>query len=180
MCRLFYLPRELSVVVITAVYLPPDANVSVPLLLLHDVITGQMQDYPEGTFLVAGDFNKACLKTLLLRFVQYEQGPTRGENILDRVYSNLKQAYRTVPLPHPGTSDHLSLLLVPAYTPLRRKTKPVVKSVKTWPEGALTQLQDCFKSTERSVFDHLELLERTDTVLSYIKHCTDTVTVGLS
>lgn len=75
MFRLFYLPRELSVVVIMAVYLPPDANVSVALLLLHDVITRQMQDYPEGAFLVAGEFNKACLKTLLLRFVLCEQGP---------------------------------------------------------------------------------------------------------
>ena len=30
-CRPFYLPRELTVVIITAVYIPPDANISIAL-----------------------------------------------------------------------------------------------------------------------------------------------------
>src|SRR4029434_7919197 len=54
--------------------------------------------------------------------------------------------------------------LIPAYTPLRRKTKPYIKNIKIWPEGALSQLQD--------------LEEYTGTVLSYINHCTDTVTAA--
>lgn len=49
--------------------------------------------------------------------------------------------------------------------------------MKTWPEGALSQLQDCFGNTEWTVFDCLELNEYTETVLFYIKTCTDNVTV---
>ncbi len=178
MCRPFYLPRELTVAIITAVYITPDVNVSIALSLLHDAVTKQMRDHPDGFFVVAGDFNRACLKSVLPRFVQYVQCPTRGENTLDLVYSNWKQAYKTFPLPHMGMSDHLSLLLVPAYILLRKKTKPVTKTVKVWPEGALDQLQDCFQHTDWNIFEHLELQERTDAVLGYIKHCTDTVTVN--
>lgn len=57
--------------------------------------------------------------------------PTRGENRLDHVYTNIKQAYRAIPLPHLGLSDHISLL-TPAYTPLRRKTSPHKVTIKTW------------------------------------------------
>ncbi len=141
------------------------------------MICRQQKAHPEGAFIVAGDFNQACLKTVLPKFVQYIQGPTRGKNTLDRVYSNLKEAYRITPLPHLGLSDHISVLSVPAYKPLRRRIRPVRRTVKTWPEGALSQLQDCFGSTEWTVFDCLELNEYTETVLFYIKTCTDNVTV---
>ena len=127
--------------------------------------------------IIATGFNQACLKTVLPRFVQYVRSSTGGNNTLDRVYSNIKHANRAVPLPHLGLSDHLSLLLIPAYTPLRRKTKPVTKTVKTWPEGALSQLQDCFGHTDWSILEQQDLQGFTDTVLSYIKYCTDNVTV---
>ncbi len=176
-CRPFYLPREITAVVITAVYIPLSANAGIALSLLHDVINKQMRDHPDGAFVVAGNLNTACLRTVLPRFVQYVDCPTRGDNTLDRVYSNLRQAYKAVPLPHLDMSDHLSLLLVPAYIPLRRKAKPETKTVQTWPEGALGQLQDCFLTTDWKVFEHPELQVYTDSVLSYIMHCTDTVTV---
>lgn len=137
-----------------------------------------MQAHPDGAFIVAGDFNQACLKTVLPNFVQYVQCFTRGKNTLDHVYSNLKQAYRAVPLPHLGMSDHLSLFLVPAYTPLRKKSKPATKNIKIWPERALSQLQDCFERTEWSILDHLDLQEHTETVLFYINIYTPTKNHG--
>lgn len=97
-------------------------------------------------------FSQACLKTVLPKFVQYAQCPTRGKITLDPMYSNLKQAYRAIPLPHLGMSDLLSLLLCPKYVPLRKRTQPVMKTVKIWPEGELSQLQDCFETTEWSIF----------------------------
>ena len=118
-------------------YIPPDANISIALSLLYDTINKQMKGHQEGVFIVAGDFNKACLKTVLPRFVQYVQCPTRGDNTLDHVYSNLKQAYKAVPLPHLDTSDHLSLFLAPSFTTLRRKNKPETKKITTWPAARL-------------------------------------------
>ena len=110
--------------------------------------------------------------------MQYVQGPTRGKNTLDRLYSNLKKAYRTIPLPHLGRSAYISLLSVPAYIPLRRRIKPAKRTVKLWPEGALSQLQDCFDHTEWAVFEQLELNDRIESVLFYFKTCTDNVTVN--
>ncbi|KAK0148357.1 NLR family CARD domain-containing protein 3 [Merluccius polli] len=102
---------------------------------------------------------------------------TRGKNTLDHVYSNVKHAYRAIPLPHLGQSDHLSLLLSPAYTPLSRSTRPTTKTIRTWPENALPRLQDCFTVTDWVLFEHHELETFTSTVLDYIKFCIGNVTV---
>lgn len=93
---------------------------------------------------IAGDFNHADLKTVLPKFHQHVKCATRGANILDKVYSNVKLGYRATPLPHLGQSDHLSLLLIPTYAPLRKTALTTTRSVKTWPDGASEQLQDCF------------------------------------
>ncbi|CAG5958704.1 unnamed protein product [Menidia menidia] len=179
-CRPFFLPRELAAVVITAVYIPPHANVNMALSLLLNAINTHQRAHPSGVHIIAGDFNKANLKTVLPKFHQYVKCPTRGENTLDHVYSNIKHAYRAVPLPHLGQSDHLSLLLTPAYTPLSRQTKPTKKTITTWPEDALPQLQDCFENTQWEAFYHEDLEIFTDAVLSYIKYCIGNVTVEKS
>ena len=63
-------------------------------------------------------------------------------------------------------------------TPLLRKTKPQTKTIKTWPEGALSHLQDCFSTTVWDLFSSHNLQEYTDSVLCYIKNCVGTVTVN--
>lgn len=100
-------------------------------------------------------------------FLQNLQSSAREKNILDHMYSNIKQAYKTVPVPHQGLSDHLSLPLLLAYISRRKTSKTAI----TWPEGALSQLQDCFESTEWSTFDYFDLRE------FYIKSYTDNMTV---
>ncbi len=96
---------------------------------------------------------------------------------MDKVYSNVKKGYRSIPLPHLGQPDHLFVLLIPAYTPLRRKTPTTTSIVKKWPEGASSQVQDCFERTNWDVFENQELEEYTSTLLCYIKNCVDNVTV---
>lgn len=78
-CRPFYLPLEFTVVVITAVYVPPDANIKSALAYLLTAIRKQQQAYPEGAFVIAGDFNRANLKTVLPKFYQHVKCPTRGK-----------------------------------------------------------------------------------------------------
>lgn len=72
----------------SAVFIPQDANVSTALSLLLTIINKQQLARPDGVFIVAGDFNKACLKTVLPKFVQYVDCATRGDKTLDHVYSN--------------------------------------------------------------------------------------------
>lgn len=58
------------------------------------------------------------------------------------------------------------------------KSAPIItKTVKTRPDDASQQLQDCFDRTNWDIFAHQDLNVFTDSVLCYIKHCTDTVTV---
>ena len=54
-CRPIYLPREFTVVMITAVYIPPDANASSALGHLHYTISSQQSMYPEAVHIIAGD-----------------------------------------------------------------------------------------------------------------------------
>lgn len=71
-CRPFFLPRELTVVIITAVYIPPHANVNTALSLLGLLVC-----------VIAGDFNKANLKTVFPKLYQHVKCATRGDNTLD-------------------------------------------------------------------------------------------------
>ncbi|KAK3529960.1 hypothetical protein QTP86_009346 [Hemibagrus guttatus] len=78
-------------------------------------------------------------------------------------------------------------MLIPAYRPLIRRSKPVLKLVKTWPEGAISALLDCFECTDWDMFreaatkgDTTDLEEYTSSVTSYISKCIDDVTISKS
>ncbi|KAK3523934.1 hypothetical protein QTP70_016741, partial [Hemibagrus guttatus] len=110
---------------------------------------------------------------------------TRGTNTLDLVYTNIPGAYRAEPRPHLGYSDHISVMLIPAYRLLVRHSKPVLKQVKTWPAGAISALQACFECTDGNMFREdatngasINLEEYTTSVTSYISKCIDDVTVS--
>ena len=175
-CRPFYLPREFTVIIITAVYIPPDANTKTALDSLLTAISTQQRDHPDGVYVIAGDFNKANLKTVLPKFHQHVHCPTRGSNTLDHVYSNIKHGFKASPLPHLGQSDHISLFLTPAYRPRICTSGPTVKTIQVWPEGASEQLQDCFSDTDWSIFEEDNIDIYASSVLFYIKCCMENIT----
>ncbi len=183
-CRPFYMPREFTAIVIVAVYIPPCANAKDALRELYCAISEQQTNNPDGFFIIAGDFNHANLKTVLPKFYQHVNFATRGNNTLDFVYTTVKNAYKAVPRPHLGYSDHISVMLIPAYRPLLKLAKPVQKLITIWPENATSTLQDCFQCTDWNMFkeaatynNHTDLQEYTETVTAYIKKCMDDVTV---
>lgn len=100
-----------------------------------------------------GDFNQAHLKNVLHRFDQFVKCKTRGENTIDHVYTNIIDAYKVIPCPHFGQSDHLSLFLVPAYKALVNCAKPTSRIVKVLSAVAINQLQDCFEHTSVRIRD---------------------------
>ncbi|XP_078236763.1 uncharacterized protein LOC140702313 [Pogona vitticeps] len=175
-CRPFYLPREFNVVIIIAIYIPHDANTTTSLSCLLTAISKQQQAYPDGVLVVAGDFNQANLKTILPNFYQYVDCPTRGENTLDQVYSNIMHGYKTKPLPSLGQSDHISLFLIPSYRPLVKRIRPSIREIQVWPVDASEQLQDCFRSTDWALFEEDNVDTYASTVLFYIKSCINVVT----
>ncbi len=169
-CRPFYLPREFTAIVIVAVYIPPCANAKDALRELYSAISEQQTNNPDGFFIIAGDFNHANLKTVLPKFNQHVNFATRGNNTLDFVYTTGKNAYKAVPRPHLGYSDHISVMLIPAYRPLLKLAKPVQKLITIWPNDATSTLQDCFQCTDWNMFkeaatynNHTDLQEYTET-----------------
>ncbi len=90
----------------------------------------------------------------------------------------------TPPHPHLGFSDHISVMLIPAYRPLLKLAKPVQKQITLWPDNATSALQDCFQDTDWNMFkvtatynNHTDLQEYIETVTAYIKKCIEDVTV---
>ncbi|KAK0154408.1 hypothetical protein N1851_003517 [Merluccius polli] len=143
----------------------------------------QQTSHPEAAFIVAGDFNHSNLKTVLPKFHQYVSCTTRGDKYLDHVYSNMTNAYKAIPLPHLGQSDHLSWFSLPKYTPLIKRVKPTVRTVKVWPEGADSALQYHFESTDWSVFatqatldSHTDIDSYASSVLDFINSNINSVT----
>ncbi len=86
-CRPFYLPREFSSIVITAVYIPLQADTSLALSKLHDELSGYINKHPDAASIIAGDFNKANFKKVMPNFHQHVSCPTRGPNTLDHGYT---------------------------------------------------------------------------------------------
>ena len=50
-------------------------------------------------------------------------------NILDLVFTSHKGAYKASPLPHIGLSDHITVMLKPAYRPRVKVEKTVKKLI---------------------------------------------------
>ncbi len=63
-CRPFYLPREFSSIVITSVYIPPQADTSLALSKLHDELSGYNNKHPDAAFIIAGDYSGAIESVL--------------------------------------------------------------------------------------------------------------------
>ena len=84
-----------------AVYIPPDASVNTALSLLLNTLNKQQRAHPNSVHIMAGDFNKANLKTVLPKFYQHVKCSTKGKNTLDNVHTNIKHVYRATPLPPP-------------------------------------------------------------------------------
>lgn len=59
--------------------------------------------------MVVGEFNHIRLTDVLPRSHQHMDFPSRGNNTLYCVYSNICGAYRAQPRPHLGLSDHISV-----------------------------------------------------------------------
>jgi hypothetical protein len=62
---------EFSSVIVTAVHIPPQAGTTTALKELHWTLCKLETIYPEAAFIIAGDFNKANLRTRLLKFYQH-------------------------------------------------------------------------------------------------------------
>ncbi|GFR66474.1 endonuclease domain of the non-LTR retrotransposon LINE-1 [Elysia marginata] len=118
--RPYYLLREFSHVPVTAVYIHSRLNytqASETSSHIHDIQTQS----PDAFIIVAGDFNDCPRETLLPFLHQLVDTPTRGDNCLDLLFTNIPNSHVCQKLWALGNSDHSLVYLRPKYTPMRHR-----------------------------------------------------------
>ena len=69
---------------------------------------------------------------------------TLAAKTLDHCYSNFREAYRVLPSPPLGKSDHDSILLLPSCRQKLKQEALVVRTIQCWSDQLESTLQDCF------------------------------------
>ncbi len=178
LCRPFWLPREFTAIIITAVYIPPQANTDQALRELYGNISEQETAHPDAAFIITGDFNKANFRTIAPKYFQHITINTRGDRVLD------------IATPPSGTLTNPS----PAHLSANRITPPfcfgllIGRETETWstrPQDSSMLvdqsdaiLQDCFDHVDWDMFraasdDDIE--EYSDSVTCFIRTCIEEV-----
>ncbi|KAI5094887.1 protein GUCD1 [Silurus meridionalis] len=89
-----------AIIVVTAAYIPPEANAKLAIEELRAALSKQQSAHPEGAITVAGDFNHSNLRSVLPKCHHIVSCSTRVDKTLDQVYTNIPGAYTSIPLPH--------------------------------------------------------------------------------
>ncbi len=182
-CHPFYLPREFSSIMATAFYIPPQADTSLALSKLHDVLSEYINKHPDSASIVAGDFNKANLRKVMPNFHQHVSCPTRGPNTLDHCYTPFKNAYKAHSLPTFGKSDHDAIFLTPEYKQRIVQEPPGEREVTGWSSHSEAMLQAALGDVDWDMFraSSSDVSEFTDVALSFVntltEQATETVTI---
>ncbi len=164
LCRPFWLPREITVIIITVVYIPPQANTDQALKELYGNISDQETAYPDAVFVVTGDFNKANFRKIAPKYFQHIIFNTRGDRVLDHCFSPLWDAYISLPRPPFGKLDHSSVLLLPAYR--QKREAPALRTIQCW--------SDQSDAMFRAVSDD-DIVAYSDSVTCFIRKCIEDV-----
>ncbi len=135
LCRPFWLPREFTAIIITAVYIPPQANTDQALKELYRNISEQETVHPDAAFVVTGDFNKANFRTIAPKY-----------------FTPFRDSYKSLPCPPFDKSDHSSVLLLPAYRQKLKREAPALRTIQCWSDQSDAILQDFFDHVDWDMF----------------------------
>ena len=172
-CRPYYLPREFCQIFVVLVYVPPSANYEIAAETIQHHMHELDSVSSSAPKLILGDFNGCSLKTYLPTYKQYVTCATRNDKTIDLCYCNIKNAYKSVPKPPLGSSDHNIVQLLPAYKQLLKTGTVEEKTVTLWNDEGIEQLRGCFECTNWDCFydSCSSLSELTDTVTEYMNFC---------
>ncbi|XP_059805435.1 uncharacterized protein LOC132380556 isoform X1 [Hypanus sabinus] len=174
-CRPFYLPREFTVTILTAAYIPPQTDTKPALDSLCAVINSFERRYPEALFIIAGHFNHADFRSVSPHYYQHVSFATSGPNTLDHCYTTIREAYRSIPRQHLSNPAHRAVFLIPAYRQKVKREKPEQKLVPCWSEETKEILRDCFESVDWKMFKDSAASheEYVTTVTDFITKCVE-------
>ena len=150
-CRPFYLPREFGKVTIFIVYIPPDSDENQAKELLDNCVSKHENENPESVRIILGDFNHCDFQDNVPTYEQTVKCTTRGNNILDKMYCNIRNSYRVVKKPPLGNGDHNMLYCLPTYVQVLKREKCEKLTIRKWNDECTTNLQGCLECTDWSV-----------------------------
>ena len=113
------LPRPFTMLIVAVVYCPPSYNAERKRELADHILNSVdllTRKYPDSGVFILGDFNTldTSLFNRSLRLVQLISKATRGNNILDKVFTNCQNFYSKPCVFSPvGKSDHNCILIRP-------------------------------------------------------------------
>jgi hypothetical protein len=90
-------------------------------------------------------------ESILPHFYQHITCATRGKKTLDHLSSTHRDAYKALPHPPFGKSDHNYILILDYKQQLKQEV-PVTRSIRRWSDDVDAKLQDCFASTDWNMF----------------------------
>ena len=110
------LPRGFNSIILGAIYHPPRNDDRSLLAHIMESLDRALASNPGAAVILTGDFNQFKHRQLCSSFSlkQIVKRPTRGSNVLDKIFTNVSKFYN-VPdvVPPVGFSDHNSILLTP-------------------------------------------------------------------
>ena len=125
------LPRGISCIILCNLYHPPSGNDQQAINYLYESLTTIEANFPSCGIILLGDFNKLITSRLTNGFKLYQivKFPTRGQNLLDLIFTNMKEFYKE-PIKRPafGLSDHDTIEVQPLERLQMPKPKLQVKS----------------------------------------------------
>ena len=96
---------------------------------------------------------------------------------LEHLYSTHRDVYNALPRPPFGKSDHNSIVPIPAYKQKLKQEVPGTSSVRKLSEDADALLEDCFATTDWTMFRDSSngIEEYTTSVTGFINKCRDDI-----
>ena len=168
-----FLPREFQSLILTTVYIPPEANTNSAIGQLSTILTKHENENP-GAFTITGDdSNQSDLRSRLPKFYQHVTCPTRRRNIHDHLHTTIKGAYRSQQRPPLGDSDHNMVHLALVYRQQLMLRKPIRKLMPRWTKSFIQSLQGCYACTDWDAFREpgQTIHEYTESVIDYLNFC---------
>ncbi|XP_033097278.1 uncharacterized protein LOC117101408 [Anneissia japonica] len=136
------LPRVAPYIVLGSVYLPSGTeaeNVNVMLTHLHTCVDLTRVKKPQAGIFICGDLNRLNISSLCTgnKLKQIIKVPTRGDNILDVVLTNLRELYNSPTISAP--IDHSDHNVIEVSPPFAIKNNTInFKKVRPMPESKLS------------------------------------------
>lgn len=140
------MPRGINSIILGTVYNPPQSDDRILRSHIFNCLDSLLASYPNSAIILLGDFNQFQPASLCssFRLKKLVTKPTRGNNILDQVFSTLSSYYESIILPPIGLSDHFSVLLQP--TGKRAPSLPTTRLLR----------RDCRASNKSRLISALE------------------------